>query len=85
MRIRLPLAALAAATAHIGPRSILGDFLLRGLAAASRTDMRLLFMAPLWIAGKICLLALKIVSAVCLLLDLVPTAEALRHRSRKAG
>jgi hypothetical protein len=40
--------------------------------------MRLLFMAPLWPAGKICLLA-KIFSAVCLLLDLVPTAEALRH------
>ena len=47
--------------------------------------MRLLFMAPLWIAYKFCLLALKTFSAACLLLDALDRGAHAVRNQRKAG
>lgn len=48
--------------------------------------MRLLLMAPLWLAYKTCLLALKISSAACLLPDVLDRGpDAFRQRRAKAG
>ena len=48
--------------------------------------MRLLLMAPLWLAYKTCLLALKISSAACLLPDALDRSlDAVRQRRAKAG